>query len=137
MSGDERLPKPSFDGRVFGSVANDADGDVGNETYFWFDQRDDRIHARYSGGSIRLGHLVGHHLGKTLDFRYTHVTVDGEIATGHSTDRIERLDDGRLRLHEEWEWDSKPGSGSSVLEELDRRDAPHIEDPFEDSDEQG
>jgi hypothetical protein len=45
------------------------------------------------------------------------VTTDGETATGQSHDRIERLDDGRLRLHEEWAWDSKDGSGTSVLEE--------------------
>lgn len=108
----------SVDGRVFKSTANTAGGDVGGETYFSFDQCEDVIHARYEGGEIRLGHLVGRHLGDSLDFRYTHLTVDGETATGRSVDRIERLDDGRLRLHEEWEWDSKEGSGTSILEEL-------------------
>ncbi|MDY6819835.1 MAG: hypothetical protein SVG88_14335 [Halobacteriales archaeon] len=109
---------PSVDGRLFRSVANDGDGDVGGETYFWFEQRDDLIHARYEGGVVRLGYLVGLHTGETLQFRYTHVTTDGETATGQSTDRIEVLSDGRLRLHEEWSWDSKSGSGTSVLEEL-------------------
>jgi hypothetical protein len=108
----------SVDGRVFTSTSNTSDGDVGGETYFWFDRSDDFIHARYEGGAVQLGHLVGRHLGETLDFRYTHLTEDGETATGHSVDRIEQLNDGRLRLHEEWEWDSKPGSGTSVLEEL-------------------
>jgi hypothetical protein len=28
------------------------------------------------------------------------------------------LDDGRLRMHEQWTWDSKPGSGTSVVEEV-------------------
>jgi hypothetical protein len=122
MTGD--TDAPSMDGRVFRSVANDADGDVGDETYFRFEQADDLIHARYEGGTVRLGHLVGLRRGDELDFRYTHVTVDGETATGHSVDRIERLDDGRLRLHEDWEWDSKPGSGSSVLEELAAGEVP-------------
>lgn len=108
----------SVDGRVFKSTANTAGGEVDGETYFWFDQSDDLVHARYEGGAIRLGHLVGRHLGETLEFRYTHLTVDGTTATGRSVDRIETLEDGRLRLHEEWEWDSKPGSGTSVLEEL-------------------
>ncbi|ELZ88503.1 hypothetical protein C453_01525 [Haloferax elongans ATCC BAA-1513] len=130
MNEDETHSGLSVDGRVFKSVSNDADGDVGGETYFWFEQTDDLIHARYHGGSVRLGHLVGHHLGDTLDFRYTHVTVDGDTATGHSVDRIERLDDGRLRLHEEWEWDSKPGSGSSVLEEVPEQQIPPIEGPL-------
>ncbi|MFC7203098.1 hypothetical protein ACFQJC_06205 [Haloferax namakaokahaiae] len=108
----------SLDGRVFESISNDSDGDVGGETYFEFDQTGDLVHARYQGGTVRLGHLVGLHLGDSLDFRYTHVTVDGDTATGHSIDRIERLDDGRLRLHEDWAWDSKDGSGTSVLEEV-------------------
>ncbi|ELZ77572.1 MULTISPECIES: hypothetical protein [Haloferax] len=109
---------PSLDGRVFKSVANAESGDVGGDTHFWFDQSGDLIHATYRGGTVRLGHLVGRHRGDTLDFRYSHVTDDGTTATGHSTDRIERLEDGRLRLHEDWSWDSKPGSGTSVLEEL-------------------
>jgi hypothetical protein len=108
----------SVDGRVFRSTANTTGGEVDEETYFRFDQSDDQVHARYKGGAIRLGHLVGRHLGETLEFRYAHLTVEGATATGHSVDRIETLEDGRLRLHEEWEWDSKPGSGSSVLEEL-------------------
>jgi hypothetical protein len=114
----EQPTERSVDGRVFVSVANDAGGDVGEETYFRFEQDGDLVHARYEGGSVRLGYLVGLHLGDRLDFRYTHVTTAGETATGHSVDRIERLGDGRLRLHEDWEWDSKPGSGSSVLEEV-------------------
>lgn len=129
MDESERFSRVSVDGRVFKSVSNAADGDVGGETYFWFEQTDDLIHARYHGGSVRLGYLVGHHRGDTLDFRYTHVTTGGETATGRSVDRIEHLDDGRLRLHEEWEWDSKPGSGSSVLEEVTKPQIPDIEQP--------
>ncbi|MDS0296579.1 hypothetical protein [Halogeometricum luteum] len=130
MNEDETYSELSVDGRVFRSVSNDAGGDVGGETYFWFEQTDDLIHARYHGGSVRLGHLVGHHLGDTLDFRYAHATTDGETATGRSVDRIERLDGDRLRLHEEWEWDSKAGSGSSVLEEVLGKQIPQIERPL-------
>ncbi|MFH5800578.1 hypothetical protein [Haladaptatus sp. CMAA 1911] len=126
----ETIDECSVDGRMFKSTANDADGDVGGDTYFRFEQTDDLIHARYEGGAVRLGYLVGLHLGDTLDFRYTHVTVDGETATGRSVDRIEQLDDDRLRLHEEWEWDSKPGSGSSVLEELTEREYETDSVPF-------
>jgi hypothetical protein len=108
----------SVDGRVFRSTTTSERGDVGGETYFHFDQSDDVVHARYEGGDVRLGHLVGRHFGDSLDFRYVHLTVTGKTATGRSVDRIERLDDGRLRLHEEWERDSKSRSGTSVLEEL-------------------
>lgn len=33
-------------------------------------------------------------------------------------DQIEVLDDGRMRLHEDWAWESRDGAGRSVLEEV-------------------
>ena len=107
-----------MDGRVLRSVANDGDGEVGAETRFHFDQDGDVIHARYEGGRVRLGHLVGTTTGTELSFRYAQVNVDGETATGRSEDRIELLEDGRVRLHETWAWESKTGSGTGVLEEV-------------------
>lgn len=105
-------------GRTLRSVGNDG-GEVGSETRFHFEQDGDVIHARYAGGRVRLGHLVGTTTGTELSFGYAQVNVDGETATGHSEDRIELLDDGRVRLHETWEWDSRGGTGTSVLEEVE------------------
>jgi hypothetical protein len=109
----------SMDGRVLRGVETDGDGEVGGETTFHFDQDGDLVHARYAGGSVRLGHLVGTTRGRELSFRYAQVNTDGETATGHSEDRIELLEDGRVRLHETWAWDSRAGSGTSVLEEVE------------------
>ena len=39
-------------------------------------------------------------------------------ASGRCHSRIEVLDDGRLRMHETWEWTSQPGNGTSVIEEI-------------------
>ena len=60
------------------------------------------IHARYAGGAVRLGFLVGTRAGDTLRFRYAQLLEDGATATGHCESRIEELPDGRLRLHETW-----------------------------------
>jgi hypothetical protein len=106
-----------LDGRVFRSVAAVAGGQVTPETEFRFRQSGDMIWGRYSGGGIRLGFLVGTSDGATARFRYTQLDTTGETASGSSVDRIEALPDGRLRLHETWAWDSRPGSGTSVLEE--------------------
>ena len=106
-----------MDGRVLFSSTAVEGGDVGPETEFRFRQSGDMIWGRYSGGGIRLGFLVGTSDGTTLRFRYTQLTALGETATGSSTDVIEVLDDGRVRLHESWAWDSRSGSGTSVLEE--------------------
>ena len=110
--------RSSLDGRVFRAVSN-PDGEVSEgDTLFHYSQQADLVHARYEGGGIRLGFLVGTRDGDALDFRYAHVNPAGETATGHCTSRIEVLPDGRVRLHETWAWDSRDGSGSSVVEEL-------------------
>lgn len=109
---------PSLDGRWFVDVSPRRAGDVGEGTRFGYhEEADGTVWARYEGGRVRLGFLVGTRHGDELAFRYTHLTVDGDTATGHCSSTIEALDDGRLRLHETWEWDSRPGRGTSKLEE--------------------
>jgi len=109
---------PSLDGRVFRAVEN-ADGEVSaGETLFHYSQDADLVHARYEGGGIRMGFLVGTRDGDALDFRYAHVNAGGETATGQCATRISVLGDGRLRLDETWAWDSRAGSGTSVVEEV-------------------
>jgi hypothetical protein len=111
-------PTHSLDGKVFRSASAVEGGEVDAETVFRFRQEGDVIHASYTGGSIRLGFLVGRIEGDRLDFRYAQLNASGETSTGHSSDRIEALPDGRLRLHETWQWESRSGSGTSVLEEV-------------------
>ena len=108
----------SLDGRRFRPPDDATGGDVGTETEFEFHQDDDLIWARYSGGRVRLGFLVGTSDGAYAEFRYTQVLVDGTTANGRSRDRIEALEDGRVRLHEAWRWESKSGAGTSVLDEV-------------------
>lgn len=106
-----------MDGRVLRSTSAVEGGQVTPDTEFRFRQSQDLVWGRYSGGGIRLGFMVGTSDGETLRFRYTQVDASGETATGSSVDRIEALPDGRVRLHETWAWDSRDGSGTSVLEE--------------------
>lgn len=109
----------NVDGRRFRDVTPDHAGDVGDDTVFEYHEAGDgTIWASYAGGTVRLGYLVGTRSGEALSFRYVHVTTTGETASGRCDSRIERLDDGRLRLHESWNWESKPGSGTSIVEEI-------------------
>lgn len=107
-----------MDGRVLYSPDAVEGGEVGPDTEFRFRQRDDLVWGRYSGGGIRLGFLVGTSDGETVRFRYTQCNTAGETASGSSVDNIEVLADGRVRLHETWAWESRDGSGTSVLEEI-------------------
>ena len=99
-------------------MVNSPGGQVSPDTEFAFGQEGRVVHARYAGGGIALGFLVGVADGETIEFRYVHVDRQGAISSGHSIDTIEVLPDGRLRLHERWDWESQQGSGTSVLEEI-------------------
>jgi hypothetical protein len=108
----------SLHGRTLAGVANAEAGEVSTETRFTFEQDGDRITARYAGGTVEIGHLLGTFDGKTWDVRYVQRNENGETATGHSVGIVTQLPDGRVRVEDEWEWESKPGSGESVLEEI-------------------
>lgn len=110
--------RPSLDGRRFASPAQVAGGDVGAETVFEYHEDGEVVWARYRGGAVRLGFLVGVRSGDSLSFRYSHLTAEGETANGRCRSTIEELPDGRLRLDELWQWESRDGAGTSVLEEL-------------------
>ena len=109
---------PSLDGRRFRPAADVSGGDVGAETIFEYVEEDGIVHARYGGGAVRLGFLVGTREGDVVRFRYAQVRGDGSTAAGRCESRIEVLADGRLRLHETWAWESQDGAGTSVVEEV-------------------
>jgi hypothetical protein len=95
-----------------------APGQVGAGTVFRYHERDGQVWATYQGGDIARGYLVGTREEDRLDFRYVQLTRDGSTAAGHCVSRVVELPDGRLRLEETWEWESRPGDGSSVVEEI-------------------
>jgi hypothetical protein len=109
---------PSLDGRRFQAMADVVGGEVGTDTVFTYHERDGEIWADYSGGAIRRGHLVGTRDGDRLDFRYAQLNADGQTSTGHCVSTVTVLADGRLRLDETWQWESRPGDGTSVVVEL-------------------
>jgi len=108
----------SLDGRTLVGVENDDAGEVDGETRFQFEQDGERLYARYAGGDVADGHLVGTFDGRRWAIRYVQINTDGETATGHSVGVVEELDDGRVRVEDEWEWESRDGHGETVLEEL-------------------
>lgn len=109
----------SLDGRTLAAVANDEQGEVSGETRFHFEQDGDRIRARYAGGEIVDGYLVGTLEGTRWDVRYVQLNEAGETATGHSVGDLETTADGRVRVEDEWEWESRDGAGETILEEVD------------------
>lgn len=111
-------PLPSLDGRRFAAVDEVVGGEVDTATRFDYRERDGEVSATFAGGAVRTGHLVGTRDGNTLDFRYVQLNRSGETSTGHCVSVLSRLPDGRLRLDETWSWESRAGSGTSVVEEV-------------------
>ncbi|MER7315673.1 hypothetical protein ACIPJG_04605 [Streptomyces halstedii] len=115
----------SLDGLVLTPVADQSPGQVGTRTRFTYHEREGRIWAEYTGGDIARGHLVGTRDADTLDFRYVQIGHDGTTSSGHCLSTVTELPDGRLRLTERWTWESREGSGTSVVEEpADRGPSP-------------
>jgi hypothetical protein len=107
-----------FHGRRMRAVATGDGGSVNADTLFLFEQQGTTVWARYEGGEVPLGFLVGTLSGHELAFRYAQVDRLGAVHGGRSVCDVERLPDGRLRLHEHFHWESKPGAGTNIIEEV-------------------
>jgi hypothetical protein len=111
-------PIPSLEGRIFRVAEMAAEGEANESTVFEYHEKDDLIWARYEGGTVRLGFLIGTRDRSRLEFRYSQLNESGETSNGRCSTTISVLLDGRLRLDEDWEWESKPGAGTSAVEEV-------------------
>lgn len=110
----------NYNGKVFISVSNSGNGEVDNETTFYYYQEGDIVRAEYFGGQIKKGMLIAKvDEESNLDMRYQHINLSGEIMTGECISKPELLSDGRIRLKEKWEWTSGDYSkGESIIEEV-------------------
>lgn len=109
----------NLNNKRFRSISNEAHGDVGDKTLFHYYQKEDLVWATYSGGTIRQGNIIGRwqDSGK-LEIRYQHVSTDNEFKTGKCLSTPELID-GKLRLHEQWQWTSgDQAKGTSIIEEI-------------------
>ena len=109
-----------YNDRLFRTSSNSAAGEVDADTLFNYRQHGDVIWATYQGGAIVFGTMVGVvRVDATLDLRYQHVSATGELRTGRCRSTPELLDDGRVRLREQWEWtEGGSGSGTSIVEQV-------------------
>ena len=109
-----------YDNKTIRSDTNTANGEVSEETVFHYHQRDRIVWADYGGGSIVRGFLIATvQDDNRLDMRYQHVNARGELMTGRCHSTPERRPDGRLRLHERWQWTSGDhSSGESIVDEV-------------------
>ncbi len=110
----------NYHNKIFRSLSNTANGEVGTETVFSYRQHDEVVTACYGGGSILNGHLIAVvNNDGTLNMRYHHVNTNGELMTGTCVSTPEVMPNGKIRLHEKWQWTSGDmTSGESIIEEV-------------------
>ena len=109
-----------YNNKRFRSVETTENGEVSGETIFHYWQEGAIVWANYKGGSITFGNLIAKvdRIGN-LDMHYHHLNENGDLQTGKCKSIPEILEDGRIRLHESWEWTSGDHSkGKSIVEEI-------------------
>ena len=109
----------NYNGKIFKPIENTENGETSNETVFMYKQVGNILTSEYSGGKIKKGHLIGLvDENGNIDMRYHQVNDKGGIMTGICKSKPEFLENGKIRLHENWEWTSGDNSkGKSIIEE--------------------
>ncbi|PKA96526.1 hypothetical protein B0O79_0162 [Flavobacteriaceae bacterium MAR_2009_75] len=110
----------NYNDKKFRPISNTDNGETSEETLFHYQQEGNILYCDYSGGQIQKGHLIGKVDEKgRIDMRYHQINQNGDLMTGicHSVPEI--LTNGRIRLHENWQWTSGDKStGHSIIEEI-------------------
>ena|SRR5688500_13899120 len=109
----------NYNNRIFRTVNVTENGETSAETIFHYKQNENILTAEYSGGKIVYGHILGivDNEGQ-IDMRYHQINSRGEMMTGICKSTPEILENGKIRLHESWQWTSGDMSnGESVIEE--------------------
>ena len=110
----------NYDQKRFRPVSNSSNAETSEETIFLYEQNGNILTSSYSGGQIKVGHLIGLvDEDGNIDMRYHQINQKGELMTGICRSTPERMPNGKIRLHEKWQWTSGDKSqGESILEEI-------------------
>ncbi len=109
----------NYNGKIFRPISTTENGETSSETIFLYNQIDNVLTSEYSGGKIKSGHLIGLVDNEgNIEMRYHQVNDKDELMTGICKSKLEILPNGKIRLHESWEWTSGDKSkGQSIIEE--------------------
>jgi hypothetical protein len=110
----------SLNGKRFVPVQNSGNGEVDASTVFIYHEENGIVWGEYAGGSVLRGYLLGTRISiQQVDFVYMQLNAGFQVRTGSNSSRLELRGDGKLRLHESWQWTSQDRStGTSIVEEV-------------------
>ena len=110
----------NYNNKTFRPISNTENGETSIETVFHYSQNGNVLTSEYAVGRIIKGHLIGlvDEEGN-IDMRYHQVNDKGELMTGRCLSKPEILENGKIRLHENWQWTSgNKSKGQSIIEEV-------------------
>lgn len=109
-----------YHNKKFRPIRSSGSSALDTDTIFKYQQSGKVLSCAYSGGDIETGHLLGVvDTNGNIEMSYHQITKQGEIMTGICQSTPEILTNGKIRLHEKWQWTSGDLSrGSSILEEI-------------------
>lgn len=102
-------PHFNLDGIRFNAPVTAPNGVINTETIFHFEQDGSHVEARYQGGKVRSGWLVGILEADRLQFRYAQSHADGTIDGGSSDCTLRHTGEGLIEIVERFEWSTGPG----------------------------
>ena len=107
--------------KVFKALSNSENGEVNDDTVFYYSQKENIISAEYNGGEIIKGNLIGKQLANgDFDFVYHHINKDRQLKIGKCLSKAILQDDGKIKLYEKWQWLNNDLSvGTSELIEIE------------------
>lgn len=109
----------NYHNKKFRVIENTDNGETDSTTVFTYHQIGNILTCSYKGREIVSGHLIGivDKEGK-INMHYHQINKSGDIMTGTCNSTPEILENGKIRLHESWQWTSGDrSSGKSVLDE--------------------
>jgi hypothetical protein len=109
----------NYNDKKFRPISNTENGETSNKTLFHYKQVGNILTSEYSGGNILYGHLIGLvDKSGNIEMRYHQVNDNNELMTGMCISIPEILENGKIRLHENWKWTSGDQTkGTSIIEE--------------------
>lgn len=110
----------NYHNKKFKPLSSSKNSETTTETVFIYKQDGNILTSSYKGGNIVKGHLIGLvDDNGTINMRYHQINTNGELMTGICISKPEITLNGKIKLHETWQWTSGDKSkGSSVLEEI-------------------
>ena len=110
----------NYHNKKFKAIDLSPNAEVDENMTFHYQQWENIVTCTYQSKHIQQGQLIGlvDELGN-IDMRYQQVNALGELHTGVCISKPEIMSNGKIRLHEKWQWTSGDQStGHSILEEL-------------------